>query len=224
MAYRDVIDSVKREGRRILTEYESKEVLKEFGIPVLNEYFIKEVSELDLIAPNIRFPVVAKGVSRTIAHKTEKNLVRLYIKNPSELKSEFLDIMKNEEVEGVLISPQILDKREFLLGLRYDDQFGYVVVFGLGGIFTEALRDITMRVCPITKDEAMDMIREVRYSKLLGSIRGFKAVNIERIADTIVNLSRLSEVITEISEIDINPLMFDETDPVVVDALIVLKG
>jgi len=223
MDYREIIAQSKRENRRILTEYESKTILKEFGIPILNEHFIRDISELDNIVQSIKFPVVIKGVSKTIAHKTEKNLVRLYVKNAGELKSESSDIMNNREVEGILISPQITDKREFLLGLRYDNQFGYVIVFGLGGIFTEALKDISMRVCPITTDDANEMIREIKSFRLLQNIRGFGAVNIDRIAETLMNLSRLSEEVTEISEIDINPLMFDGTEPVAVDALVVLK-
>jgi len=223
MDYREIIAQSKRENRRILTEYESKTILKEFGIPILNEHFIRDISELDNIVQSIKFPVVIKGVSKTIAHKTEKNLVRLYVKNAGELKSESSDIMNNREVEGILISPQITDKREFLLGLRYDNQFGYVIVFGLGGIFTEALKDISMRVCPITTDDANEMIREIKSFRLLQNIRGFGAVNIDRIVETLMNLSRLSEEVTEISEIDINPLMFDGTEPVAVDALVVLK-
>lgn len=222
MGYREIIESARSEGRNTLTEYESKEILREFGIPVVNEYFIKDISELNRLS-HIRFPVVAKGISKGIAHKTEKNLVRLYIKNEEELRREFEDLKSISGVEGVLVSRQITDKREFLLGLKFDRQFGYTVVFGLGGIFTEALKDISIRVCPLSEGDAMEMISEIRSSKLFGAIRGYPAVGIEKLVNMIIQFSKLPEKIPEILEIDINPVMFEEGNPVAVDALIVLK-
>lgn len=223
MDYKEIIKKAREENRKILSEYESKEILKEFGIPILNEYFVKNTEELQSISHNLSFPVVLKGISRIIAHKTERNLVRLFIKSEEELKSEFVDVMKVEGVDGALIAPQIMDKREFLLGLREDKQFGYVVLFGLGGVFTEVIKDISMRICPITRQDALEMITEVRSSKLLSEIRGYKEICKDKIIDCLIALSTLSEKISDISEIDINPIMFSGGNPVAVDALIVLK-
>ncbi len=222
MGYREIIQSVRNEGRNTLTEYESKKILREFGIPVVSEYFIKDISELRELS-HIKFPVVAKGISKSIAHKTEKNLVRLYIKNGDELRREFEELKSVDGVEGVLVSSQITDKREFLLGLKFDQQFGYTVVFGLGGIFTEALKDISIRVCPVSDEDVMEMLSEIRSSKLLGSIRGYPPVNSEKLKEMIISLSKLPEKIPEISEVDINPVMFEDGNPVAVDALVVLK-
>ncbi|MCX7959255.1 MAG: acetate--CoA ligase family protein, partial [Deltaproteobacteria bacterium] len=126
-------------------------------------------------------------------------------------------------VEGVLISNQITDKREFLLGLKYDLQFGYTVVFGLGGIFTEALKDISIKVCPLSEQDAEDMLSEIKSSGLLSQVRGYPAIDTVKLIKMILNLSRLPEAINEISEIDINPVMFDKGEPLAADALIVLK-
>ncbi len=223
MSHKEIIKEARGENRKTLSEYESKAILKEFGIPILNEHFIKNIEELQSISQNLSFPVVLKGVSRGIAHKTEKNLVRLYIKSEKELISEFVDVMKVEGVDGALIAPQIMDKREFLLGLKEDKQFGYVVLFGLGGIFTEVFKDISMRICPITRQDALEMITEVRSAKLLNEIRGYKEIYKDKIIDCLIALSTLSEKIPDISEIDINPIMFSDGNPVAVDALIVLK-
>lgn len=222
MKYREIIENARRENRRVLSEYESKEIIREFGIPLPEEFYIRDVSELSKIQ-NLNFPLVAKGISKSIAHKTERNLVRLYIKNESELRKEIEELKSIEGVEGVLISKQITDKREFLLGLKYDIQFGYTILFGLGGIFTEALKDISIRICPIKLRDAEEMISEIKSSKLLKEVRGFKAVNIDHLKEMLLNLSRLSEEVLDISEIDINPVMFDNGEPVAVDALIVLK-
>ncbi len=223
MSYEDIIKNARSEGRSTLSELESRQILRDSGIPVCPEIYVKNIEQLKESLSKIEYPVVLKGNSRHIAHKTEKNLVRLYIKNESELMAEFESIMSVKGVEGVLISPQIADRREFLLGIKYDQQFGYVVVFGLGGIFTEALKDISMRVCPVTSRDIEEMIYEVRSSKLLGKIRGFEEINREQLINCILNLSKIPEKVEGISEIDINPVMFLKGNPVAVDALIVLK-
>ncbi len=222
MDYKEIIEKAQIEGRKTLSEYESKEIIREFGITLAEEIFVRDISELSVIS-NLSFPLVAKGISKGIAHKTERNLVRLWIKNEAELKKEVEELKGVEGVEGVLISRQIIDRREFLLGLKYDIQFGYAILFGLGGIFTEALKDISIRICPITKGDAGEMLLEVKSSALLKEIRGFKAVNIERLKEMMVNLSKIPEKIQEISEVDINPIMFEDGEPVAVDALVVLK-
>ncbi len=223
MKYTDIIENAKSEKRQTLSEYESKEIIKEFGIRVPEEHFIKDLSELTKIF-DLRYPVVAKGISKAISHKTEKNLVRLWIKNEEELKREFLSLKSIEGVEGVLITRQFTDKREFLLGLKYDLQFGYTIVFGLGGIFTEALKDISIRICPINERDAADMISEIRSSKLLNEIRGYPPINREELIKMILNLSSLSEKIPEIAEVDINPVMFENGEPFAIDALIILNS
>ncbi|MCX7944329.1 MAG: acetate--CoA ligase family protein [Deltaproteobacteria bacterium] len=222
MGYVEVIKKVRDEGRKTLSEYESKQVLKEFGIPIIEEYYIEKFEQIYQIS-KLKYPIVAKGVARTITHKTEKNLVRLWIKDEDELKKEFSDLISTEGVEGVLLSTQITDMREFLLGLKYDKQFGYTIIFGLGGIFTEVLKDISIRICPITEGDAKEMMSEIRSSRLLGSIRGYPPVNIKMLSDMMINLSKLSETIDDISEVDINPVMFEKGNPVAVDALVVLK-
>lgn len=222
MGSRDIIKKARDEDRSVLNEYESKQVLKELGIAILNEYFVKDEEEIKGIS-ELRFPLVVKGVSKSILHKTEKGLVRLFVKDYDELIKVFNEFKTNAEVEGVLISPQLTDRRELLLGLRYDAQFGYALVFGLGGIFTEVLKDIAIRVCPITAEDAEEMMSEIRSARLLDAIRGYPPVDKALLVNMLLALSRVPEYLPDISEIDINPVMIDEGKPVAVDALIILK-
>lgn len=224
MGYKEIFANARSEGRTMLSEIESRAVLREFGIPVSYEMYFSEIEQLKENIDRIEYPVVLKGISRHIAHKSENNLVRLYIKNEVELISEFQSLMGSGGVEGVLISPQITDRREFLLGLKCDPLFGYVVVFGLGGIFTEVLKDISMRICPLNKRDAEEMISEIRSGRLLGRIRGLAEVERDSLTRCILNLADLPEKTDEVAEIDINPIMFDKGKPLAVDALIILKS
>jgi len=181
-------------------------------------------------ANEIGYPVVLKGCSATLTHKTEMNLVILDVQDEEALMQAYGDIEQRGglELDGVLVQEMISGQREFVAGLIRDPQFGPCVMFGLGGIFTEALKDVTFRVAPLTKRDALEMLDEIRSTSLLGTFRGKPPVKRETFADVLVNLGRIGLECEEIAEIDINPLIIRDNgqllaEPVAVDALIVLQ-
>ena len=221
----EIIKKAKSQKRTALTEAEAKEVLKKYGIPVVEEKVVKTIEETEIAAKEIGYPVVLKGLGSRLTHKTEKGLVKLNLKNKEDVRSAALYIKEaaGSDLEGFLIQPMLEGKREFVAGLFHDEQFGATVMFGLGGIFTEAIGDVVFRLAPIDDNEARKMIDELHAQKLLGAFRGEKAADIKALIKTIVGLSKIGTEIPEIREIDINPLLVTADGKVTaVDALIVL--
>ena len=177
------------------------------------------------MAEKTGYPLVLKGLGSRLTHKTERGLVKLNLKNKEDVRSAALYIKDaaGSDLEGFLIQPMLEGKREFVAGLFHDDQFGPTVMFGLGGIFTEAIGDVVFSIAPLDENEARKMIGELDAQKLLGEFRGEKAVDKEAFIKTIVGLSKIGTEIPEIREIDINPLLVTADGKVTaVDALIVL--
>ena len=221
-----IIDKAKEEGRNVLSEYESKLLLKEYSIPVTKEILIRSKDELRDAIKEIGFPLVIKGCSPEITHKTEEKLVFTNIRGEDEANWVFDQVyekIKGLKDSAVLVQEMIDGKRELMIGMIRDPQFGPSVIFGLGGIFTEILNDFSFRVAPLTKQEAKEMITEIRANKILSSIRGMPPVNIEMLSEMIVKLGEIGCDIEAIKEMDINPLIISGSMPIVVDALIVLE-
>ncbi len=221
----EIIEKAKSQKRKALTEAESKEVLKKYGIPVVEEKAVKTIEETYIAAKKIGYPVVLKGLGSRLTHKTEKGLVKLNLKNKEDVRSAVLYIKEaaGRDLEGFLIQPMLEGKREFVAGLFHDEQFGATVMFGLGGIFTEAIGDIVFRLAPLDDNEARKMIDELHAQKLLGAFRGENAPDKDALIKTLVGLSRIGMEIPDIKEIDINPLLVDAKGKVTaVDALVVL--
>lgn len=221
----DIIEKAISEKRTALTEAESKEVLKKYGIPVVEEKAVKTVEEAAKSAEDIGYPVVLKGLGSRLTHKTEKGLVKLNLKNKKDVQSAALYIKEaaGSDLEGFLLQPMLEGKREFVAGLFRDEHYGPTVMFGLGGIFTEAIGDVVFRLAPIDDKEAERMIDELHTQKLLGAFRGEKAPNRDELIKTLVGLSQLSMDIEDIKEVDINPLLVTREGRVTaVDALVVL--
>ncbi len=221
----EIIEKAKTEGRTTLTESEAKDLLKQFGIPVVNEIIVQTKNELENAAQSMGYPVVLKGLGSRLTHKTEKGLVKLNLKNMEDVDSAAIYIKDaaGEDLEGFLVQPMLQGKREFVAGLFYDQQFGPAVMFGLGGVFTEAIEDVVFRLAPINEKEAILMIKELHAKKLLGDFRGEKAPDMDGLAKVLVGLSEIAATIPEIKEIDINPLLVNPEGKVTaVDALIVL--
>lgn len=207
-----------------LTENESKIILKTYGIPVTEEITATNSVEAVNAAIGIGFPVVLKGLGAKILHKTEMGLVHLNLNDPGAVKKAVLAIEKDagNKLEGFLVQPQVKGKREFVAGMFRDPQFGPVIMFGLGGIFTEAFSDTAFRIAPLTETDAAEMIDEIKAKKLLGKFRGEEAVNRRQIIGALTGLSRLSLEQPRISEIDINPLIAMPDGKIcAVDALII---
>jgi acetyl-CoA synthetase (ADP-forming) len=165
-----------------------------------------------------------KGCSAELAHKTESGMVKLNVGNSEEAARVFDELIgKMNGLDGVLIQKMVKGSREFVIGLSRDPQFGPCVMFGLGGIFTEALKDVTFRVAPLSKEDALEMIDEIKTKKILGEFRGSPAVDREALAKALVGVGELGMSCDSIAEIDINPLIISGNKPVAVDALVVLK-
>ncbi|MGB5217015.1 MAG: acetate--CoA ligase family protein [Smithella sp.] len=221
----DIIEKAKSEKRTTLTEAESKEVLKKYDVPVVEEQAVETAEEAEKTAEKIGYPVVLKGLGSRLTHKTEKGLVKLNLKNKEDVRSaaQYIKEAAGSDLEGFLLQPMLEGKREFVAGLFRDEQFGPTVMFGLGGIFTEAIGDVVFRLAPIDDNEAGRMIDELHAQKLLGAFRGEKAPDKNVLIKTLVGLSRIGMEVPEIKEIDINPLLISADGKVTaVDALIVL--
>ena len=220
----DIIEKALKNGQKTLSEYESRLVIESAGVPVVPAALVKTKEEAVCEAAKIGFPLVMKGCSAELAHKTEAGMVALNIGNIEEVATvfeEFTDKAKN--LDGVLIEKMVKGSREFVIGLSRDPQFGPCVMFGLGGIFTEALKDVTFRVAPLSKQDALEMIDEIKTKKLLGEFRGSPAVDRDALARALVGVGDLGMKYDSIAEIDINPLIISGNQAVAVDALVVLK-
>ena len=219
-----IIDTALNEGRSTLSEYESKQVLASYGIPVTPEELVINPEDLSQAIHKIGYPLVMKGCAAEIAHKTEKGLIRLDVRNEDEARTAFKEItaaMDGAE-KAVLVQQMIKGQRELVVGLTRDPQFGPCVMFGLGGIFTEVLEDTSFRVAPIEKRDALEMMQEIKAHKILEAIRGMEPVDKDMLADILIAIGRLGIENEAVKEIDINPLIISRGKPVAVDALVVL--
>jgi acyl-CoA synthetase (NDP forming) len=225
MNHTEIIDKAIKEGRYALTEAEAKQVLQQYHIPVVTEKIYNNIDELSVAVSEISYPVVLKGLGSKLTHKTEKGLVKLNIRTPEDLQAAavYIKDAAGVDLEGFLLQPMLEGKREFVAGLFFDAQFGPAIMFGLGGIFTEAIGDVIFRLAPLDEREARLMISELHAQKLLGNFRGEKAPDMDVLVRVLLGLSEIAMTIPEIKEIDINPLLVSADGKVTaVDALIVL--
>jgi acetyl-CoA synthetase (ADP-forming) len=220
-----IIKKASNEGRCRLSEYESKKFLADFGVPVPREKLITSEEELIDAAAAIGYPVVLKAGSADIAHKTETDSVRLDIRNNDQVLAAYADIVQHMQgaEKSVLLQQMIRGRRELMMGLSRDRQFGPCVMFGLGGIFAEILSDTTFRIAPLQKTDALEMLEEINAHRILRSVRGLKAVDRDLLAEMLVTMGRIGINYDEIWEIDINPIIISGGRPVAVDALVVLQ-
>jgi acyl-CoA synthetase (NDP forming) len=228
---RETIARAKRQGRSLLLEPEAHDVLKAYGFPVLQYRFAKSEDEALHAAREIGYPVVLKIVSPDIAHKVDVGGVKLDIHSDAELRENYrqmlADVQKakpDARIFGVFVQEFIKGGKETILGLKRDPLFGPLLMFGLGGIYVEALRDVTFRIAPIRELGVHRMIRQIRGFKILEGFRGEPPSDIDAIAECLARLSQLATQLEEIVELDINPLVVFERGrgARVVDARIVV--
>jgi len=227
LGIKTIQNNSKDNGRATLSEHESKQLLQTYGIPVVQETVAKTTEEAETAAVEIGFPVVLKGLGTQLTHKTELDLVHTQLKTPADIRSAAASIQNNagDDLEGFLIQPHIEGKREWIAGLSHDDQFGPVIMFGAGGILTEAISDVTFRLAPLSPGDAQAMIDEIKSSPLLEDFRGEKKVDRSQIVRILTGLSTLATEHPEVFEVDINPLIATPNgDLVAVDALVVLDS
>ena len=220
----NLIDQAIKDGRTALSEYESKQILASYGIPVTPEELITKPEDLSEAIYKIGYPLVMKGCAAEIAHKTEKGLIRVDVRNEEEALAAYKEITAAMDgiEKAVLVQQMIKGQRELVVGLTRDPQFGPCVMFGLGGIFTEILEDTSFRVAPIETRDALEMIQEIKARKILEAIRGMEPVDKDMLADILIAIGRLGIENEAVKEIDINPLIISRGQPVAVDALVVL--
>ena len=220
-----IIKKALERGQKTLSEYDSKQVIQSVGVPITREKLARTRDEAVKFAGDIGYPVVLKGCSDKAAHKTEMGLVKLKLANEDEVTRAYDEIIgRGVDLDGVLVQEMIKGDREFVIGLSRDPQFGPCVMFGIGGIFTEVIKDVSFRVAPLTEMDAEEMIDEIRMKKLLDEFRGSPAVDKKELVKALVGIGELGYKNNEIAEIDINPLIISGSKPVVVDALVVLAN
>jgi acetyl-CoA synthetase (ADP-forming) len=221
----DLLKEALEQGLTSLNEFDSKRFLAQYGIGVTLEKIAGTLEEATEAANEIGFPVALKGSGQGLLHKTERDLVRLNLKNEAELLEAFghLTTGLSEPVHEVLVQQMVAGERELAAGLVRDPQFGPCVMLGLGGVLTEVLEDVVFRVAPLTRWDALQMMEELRGRKILDAFRGWPPVDREVLADIILSLGRLGLENQAIREIDINPLKIrSDGQPIAVDALIIL--
>ncbi|MDY6985112.1 MAG: acetate--CoA ligase family protein [Candidatus Thermoplasmatota archaeon] len=223
---REIISST--EGKAIV-EHRAKEIFSAYGIKTPEEKVAKNAEEAERIASEIGYPVVMKIVSKDILHKSDAKAVKVNVKE-GEVKVAFEEIVKNAkayksdaEIEGVLVQEMAPSGRETIVGSLYDPQFGPCIMFGLGGIFVEVLKDVVFRLAPISKEEAKEMMKEIKVYPILKGVRGESSVDFDALADAVSRISQLVNDFPEIKEIDANPIFAYEKGYMVADARIILK-
>lgn len=223
-----IIEKAKKEKRSLL-ETEAKELLREYGISVPDFKLIKSEDEIVGLAKEINFPIVMKIVSSDIIHKTDAGGVKVGIKDEKEAKTAYQDIIykvkkykKEAKISGVIAYSMIPQETEIIIGMMKDPCFGPTIMFGLGGIFVEILKDISFRILPLEERDAEEMISEIKGYKILKGIRGEEPKNIEAIKDLLLKISQLTLDNPEIKEIDLNPIFVFNKGLQVVDARMIL--
>ena len=228
-AVRQILDRVKADKRSSLTAPEGKLVCDVYGIPVPKEGVAKSAGEAAKIATGMGFPVVMKIVSPDILHKTEAGGVMVDVKTAADVEKNYETILANAKkyksdakIEGIQVQQMLLGGQEVIVGAVTDGSFGKLVAFGLGGVLVEVLKDITFRLAPATKQDALSMLDGIQAHEMLKGVRGSDPANRDAIADIIVNVSRLITDFPEIAEMDLNPVFATRTDAIAADVRIVV--
>lgn len=199
-------------------------LLARYGVRVVEESVARSPEEAARVAAKIGYPVVLKVVSDEITHKTDRGCVKVNIVNERDLRSAYAQIMHNAgnaKVKGMLVQKMVRKGLELIVGGKKDEQFGPLILFGLGGIFVEVLKDVSVRVCPVSMEEAREMIGEIGGSPLLKGARGTIPVDTEKLARLLVNVSRMLYENQEICELDLNPVIAYENGYLAVDVRVI---
>ncbi|MDQ5985246.1 MAG: acetate-CoA ligase (ADP-forming) subunit beta [Syntrophus sp. SKADARSKE-3] len=213
------------EGRKALNEYEAKSFLAAFGVPVCHEVLASSADDAAAEAAIMGFPIVLKASGEKLTHKTEAGGVVLNVKNEEEVRTEGRRLLSIPGCEALSVQEMVTGARELVCGLTRDPHFGPAVMFGLGGIFTEILKDTVFRIAPLTMYDARDMMTEIKAKKILDAFRGEKAVDLDVLAKVLISVGEIGMNFEAIAEIDINPLKIrPDGRPVAVDALIILAS
>jgi acetyl-CoA synthetase (ADP-forming) len=207
-----------------LSEAESKALLSRYGVKFLPEALVVSPAEAIAFAQEFAAPMALKLCGSNIAHKSERGLVHLGVVGPEAISRSCQELLEaacdEDNATGVLIAPMATGLREFIAGISVDPVFGPTVVFGLGGVLAEAIADVTVRLAPLRRHDAIDMLQSLRSQSLFGPFRGEPAVDIDALADLLCALSIAASEINGLVSIDLNPVMVVEGVPIALDALV----
>ncbi|MCK9265958.1 acetate--CoA ligase family protein [bacterium] len=212
-----IINKVKEKGETTMGDIEGRAILDAYGINTVKSFVVKDVGECKSVIAKTGLPVVMKLVSPDILHKTEAGGVKVGVKTEAEAEQVFQEIItsakaykKDAKIEGIQIQPMITGGVEVIIGVNKDAQFGHLLMFGLGGIFVELLKDVSFKVVPVTNNDVKDMVNGIKTSQMLKGFRNMPERDIQSIEDVLLRISQLCMDFPEISEMDINPLMVME--------------
>lgn len=230
MGYEEIIGTARKEGRTSLTEVESKQILKEVGIDSTKIKLAQTRDEAIALSKEIGFPVVLKIVSPDVLHKTDAGGVKLGLDDEEAVGKAFDEIIsaikKNEpnaNIHGVSVQNMARPGVEVIIGMSKDPQFGPVLMFGLGGILVEVLKDVSFRIVPLTKRDAREMIKEIKGYPILEGYRGQEPADVAVLEDYLLKVSDFVDGRPEIKELDINPIFAYSDGAVAVDARVILE-
>ncbi|WXG43172.1 MAG: acetate--CoA ligase family protein [Promethearchaeati archaeon SRVP18_Atabeyarchaeia-1] len=225
-----IIHNALSDGRTFLLEPESKEVVGAYGMPVTKFKVAKSVEEAVKFSSEIGYPVVMKIVSPDVLHKSDAGAVKVNLKNGNEVRAAFAEISENvkrfksnAKVVGYIVEQLAPPGNEVIVGMAKDPQFGPALMFGLGGIFVEVLKDVSFRIAPLTEYDAREMIQEIKGYPVLTGIRGQKPADVNSLVDIILKVSKLVTEHAEIEQLDLNPIFVYEKGARIVDARIILS-
>jgi acyl-CoA synthetase (NDP forming) len=213
-------------NQTVLTEFESKNLLKEIGIPIPEQELAITKEETIAVAKKIGFPVVLKLMAEDIVHKSDTGAVKLNINNEVEIATAYDELMKIPSQSEKSISVQKMADEpitELIIGMTTDAQFGPALMFGIGGILVELLEDVSFRIAPITEYDAREQIHEIKGFPILDGYRGKPKADLDAIVNTLLKISDLVIKHEEINEMDLNPVFIYESGLLCVDARIILK-
>jgi len=225
-----IIDRAMSEGRTVLTEVESKEFLKQAGISIIDTKLATSKEEAISISRQFGFLVALKIASPDIVHKTDAGGVRLGLRTAKQVGKAYEDILAavsqkhpQARIQGVAVQKMARPGVEVIIGMSKDAQFGPVLMFGLGGILVEVLKDVSFRIVPLARRDAAEMLREIKGYPLLEGYRGQEAVDVSHLEDMLLKVSDFAEQNPEVKELDLNPIFAYSDGAIAVDARIILE-
>ena len=226
-----VIDKARSESRSLLTEIEAKELLKQAGINVIDTKLATSREEAISISRQFGFPVVLKIASPDIVHKSDAGGVKLGLNTSKQVAKAYDDILaaiRREYplavIQGVAVQKMARPGVEVIIGMSKDPQFGPVLMFGLGGILVEILKDVSFRIVPLTRRDASEMIKEIKGYALLEGYRGQEPVDVSNLEELLMKVSAFVEQNPEVKELDLNPTFAYSDGAVAVDARVILES
>lgn len=228
---RAILDRARAEGRARLSEEDALRFLAAYGIPVVSTPFAASVEDAVAQAEQLGWPVVLKVVAPAIVHKTEADGVQVDLRSAADVRAAWGRIMAGAArvapgatVEGVVVQRMVSHGRELIVGMSRDPAYGPLVMFGLGGVLVEVLRDVTLRLAPFGRLDAADMVRGIRGFKLLEGVRGAPPADLAALEEVLLRVSQLAVDLPEVAELDINPLVATDTGVLAVDGRVMLRG